>query len=80
MYIFYCGTKGQTDVKQNYSSDVRDDAQYKTYIYFVPQNYLANVRVTRGTNSYMVKNSLTGLKFKLSATEVETCSSFIIIL
>ena len=52
MYIFYCGTKGQTDVKQNYSFDVRDDAQYKTNIYFVhfvPQNYLANMRVTHGT-------------------------------
>ena len=49
MYIFYCGTKLQTYVKQNYSSDVRDDSQYKTNIHFVPQNYLANVRVIRGT-------------------------------
>ena len=61
MYIFYCGTKGQTDVKQNYSSNVHDNAQYKTNIHFVSQNYLANVRVTRGTNSDMVENSLTGL-------------------
>ena len=49
MYIFYCGTKGQIDVKLNYSSDVRNDAQYKTNSYFVPQHYLANVRVPRGT-------------------------------
>jgi len=49
MYIFYCDTKGQIDIKQNNSSDVRDDAQYKTNSHFVPQNYLANVRVTCGT-------------------------------
>ena len=49
MYFFYWGTKGQTNIKQNYLSDVRDDAQYKTNSHFVPRNYLANVRVTRGT-------------------------------
>ena len=49
MYILYCGTKGQTYVKQNYSSDVRDDTQYKTNVQLFLQNYLANMRVTRGT-------------------------------
>ena len=34
MYISYCDTKGQTDIEQNYSSDVRDDAQYKTNSHF----------------------------------------------
>ena len=51
MYLFYCGTKGQTDIKQNYSSDVRDDAQYKNSNHFVLQNILANVRVPLGTNT-----------------------------
>ena len=49
-FFFYCGTKEQTDIKQNYSSYVHDNIQYKTNIHFIPQNYLANVRVTRGTN------------------------------
>ena len=37
MYIFYCGTERQTYIKQNYSSDVRDDTEHKTNSHFVPQ-------------------------------------------
>ena len=40
MYIFIATNK-------NYSSDVRDSAQYKTNSDFVSKHYLANVRVTR---------------------------------